>query len=201
VIRLVVGLGNPGPRFSATRHNMGARAVRAWLLAAAPGMRPAKRHHGQWWRVPLPSGDAVSALVPGTYMNESGLAVASARRELRAAPEEILLVYDDMDLPVGRIRLRPAGSSGGHNGVRSVIERLGSDRFPRLRLGVGRPPQGASEEDVVAYVLSPFDPADEVRATQAVARAAEAISLVLQIGVEAAMNRVNGTGPPEPQPA
>jgi PTH1 family peptidyl-tRNA hydrolase len=125
---------------------------------------------------------------PQTYMNLSGQAVGRLHREYQVPPEQILVVYDDLDLPLGRLRLRPEGGSGGHKGMRSIIDALGTQAFPRLRVGIDRPPQGLDPAD---YVLQPFDQAEKTLVEQAVAQAVEAIEYWQAEGILAAMDRFN----------
>lgn len=144
-IKLIVGLGNPGPKFSNTRHNIGATLATQLKTAA-----------GKPWEI----------LIPDTYMNESGLAVARVARKNGLAPEQILVIHDDIDLEPGQWKYKAGGGAGGHNGVRSVIAALGVDTFPRLRIGVGRPfahkPTTPAEEEIVSrYVLEKIPPAEQ----------------------------------------
>ena len=138
-IRLVAGLGNPEPRYASTRHNAGQRAVE--LLASRLGAgRWVARYGGRYAEARGPSGP-VGLLIPTTYMNASGDAVGPAAGSLHAAPAQVLLVHDEVDLPFGAVRGKTGGGAGGHNGLRSVIRGLGTGEFPRIRLGVGRPPR------------------------------------------------------------
>src|SRR5256712_5748894 len=125
---------------------------------------------------------------PQTYGNLSGSAVADLRRRHRVKVDDLVVVVDDLDLPLGRLRLRPGGSHGGHNGLRSIIDALGSDAFPRLRVGIGRPPEGM---DPAQFVLTPFTAEERAAMDPAVERAAEAIETVIREGLQAAMNRFN----------
>lgn len=185
---LVVGLGNPGPEYAATRHNVGfmvldrlGEAVRAkWRRTAGPALEAAAEESGRPLRL----------LKPLTYMNLSGRAVAAAARRLGLAPGEVCVVHDDLDLPLGALRLRPDGSAGGHRGVLSIIEHLGSPDFIRVRVGIGRQPQS----DAVSHVLSPFSAAEWEAVRPAVERAAEAVRTIAREGLEAAMNRFNRRG-------
>ncbi len=133
-------------------------------------------------------GREIILLKPMTYMNHSGRAVALAAREFRLAPAEIVVVYDDMDLPLGKLRLRCKGSAGGHRGVASVIQELGTDCFGRVRLGIGRPAPG---QDAAESVLQPFPPADLDVLKQVLVRAREAVLAIVAAGFEAAMQRFN----------
>lgn len=184
---VVVGLGNPGPLYAQTRHNVGRRCVEA--LAKRLGfpwrrdLSSASLAQGQ-----TPHGRLV-LVRPRTFMNNSGRAVAQAVRYLGIDPRrELLVLCDDMDLPLGKLRLRLKGSSGGHKGLQSVIMALGGEEFPRLRIGIGRPPPGV---DPVEYVLDPFSPDEEGPIAQALERAVAGVLLVLEKGMERAMDWVN----------
>jgi PTH1 family peptidyl-tRNA hydrolase len=183
---LVVGLGNPGPRYAGTRHNLGRVAVER--LAARHGTALDTVKHQSRFGTARLDDSRVCLVVPTTYMNESGRPVAALARFYRVPPERLLLVYDDLDLPLGTLRLRPEGGAGGHNGVSDVIRQLGTSAFPRLRLGIGRPPPGWDGAD---YVLATFRPAERPEADETAERAADAIERVLADGLDAAMNAVN----------
>ncbi len=184
---LIVGLGNPGEEYAAHRHNVGFRVVEA--LARAHGLH-FLRHKVARARLARGQigGRAVILAKPQTFMNLSGQAVGRLSRAYDLSPERILVVYDDLDLPLGRLRLRPAGSSGGHKGVQSVIEALGTQAFPRLRVGIGRPPTGV---DPVEYVLQPFGREQGPILAEAVGLAVAAIECWLAEGIVAAMERFN----------
>lgn len=186
---LVVGLGNPGAEYSGTRHNVGFRVVDR----LAEEHRARLKREGQ---ASLGSGRIAEAAVvlvkPLTFMNLSGRAVAPLARRHSLPPERVLVVYDDMDLPLGRLRVRARGGSGGHNGIRSLSDSLQSQEFPRVRIGVGRP----SESDAVDHVLSGFDRDELPVIDAAIATAVEAVQLIVREGVEAAMNRYNANLPP-----
>jgi len=186
--KLIAGLGNPGARYAATRHNVG------WMLLDAFA-----RKHGvsvdrsgfqgvygemRWG----PGAEKVLLLKPLTYMNLSGRSVAEAARFFRIAPADILVLFDDLDLEVGRLRLRTKGSAGGHNGVKSIIAELGTAEFPRLRIGIGRPAPGWQ---VVDWVLAPFGPEDAAVVAGVLPRAVEAVECFLSDGILTAMNRYN----------
>jgi PTH1 family peptidyl-tRNA hydrolase len=172
VPRLVVGLGNPGPEYEWTPHNLGFHALDA--LAGRLGtifgsVRSLEGYGGPRKARVARAGDAL-LVQPQSWMNLSGDVVVPLARFWSAAPEEVLVVYDDLDLPLGALRIRPHGGAGGHNGMRSILARLGSDRFPRLRVGVGRP-----RTDAARHVLTPLSVDDRPLAERAVARAAEAL--------------------------
>lgn len=179
-VRLVVGLGNPGPRYAHTRHNLGFEVVER--LVRRHRLSLTRRFRGRIARWATEVGEVV-LLMPETFMNESGVSVAEARRALRLAPQEIAVVHDDLDLPLGRVRVRRKGSSGGHNGIRSIIAHLGTESFGRVRLGIGHPADG----DVLAHVLSRFSPAEEGLAQESVNLAADAVEVLVVAGFEAAM--------------
>ncbi len=184
--RVIVGLGNPGPRYARTRHNVGFLVVDA--LARRLGVdRWLNRFEAE---IALAeAGDVRLILVkPLTFMNLSGRAVRQAVAWYRVPLDGLLVVYDDVDLPFGSIRLRLGGSSGGHHGVESIIAALGNDRFARLRIGIGRPSDG---RDVTAYVLGRFRPEEEAALTGIVERAADAALTWSQEGIVRAMNQFN----------
>jgi PTH1 family peptidyl-tRNA hydrolase len=187
-VKVVVGLGNPGARYAATRHNVGFRVVEA--LAASH--RISLRRSGEQAAVGrgMLAGDELWVAQPLDHMNRSGLAVHRLLAEAGADAGSLLVVYDDLDLPLGQLRFKRQGGPGGHNGVRSIIEALGTDRFLRLKVGIGRPPSGC---DPVEYVLEPFSPEETAVIGPAVARAGEAIDVALAEGVEAAMNRFHAS--------
>lgn len=184
-MKLIVGLGNPGSRYRLTRHNLGFMVVDAladrWRIALG-----GKRHEAELGTGEISSVRAMLAK-PQTFMNASGESVTRLRRLHRLDPSDILAIYDDLDLPLGRIRLRAEGSAGGHNGVASLISVLGKG-FPRLRVGIGRPAGGA---DPVGYVLEPFEPQEHATVEDAINRAADGAESWLTQGLEPTMNVVN----------
>jgi peptidyl-tRNA hydrolase, PTH1 family len=182
---LVAGLGNPGPEHARDRHNAG------WMVVD----ELARRHSGSFKSkfggrlAEMRIGDArVALLRPETYMNESGRAIAAASRFFKVPPEDVLVVHDDVDLPVGRLQARLGGGLAGHNGLRSISHALGSPEFQRLRIGVGRPERG-DPRPVADYVLSPFQPEDDVEAI--VARSADAVESLVGEGLTATQQRFN----------
>lgn len=185
-MKLIIGLGNPGRRYRATRHNVGWEAVDR--LARRLGV--AVDTEEGWALVGTGTVGRTRVLLakPLTYVNVSGTAVQDLRRRHRAKPPDVFLVVDDLDLPLGRLRLRPGGSHGGHNGLRSVVEALGSEAFPRMRIGIGRPPAGI---DPAEFVLTPFSAEERQIMDAALDRAAEAIETALREGLPEAMNRFN----------
>lgn len=192
-MKLIVGIGNPGPRFDDTRHNIGFRLLEA--LAAKHGISiDEPRFEGCFGRGEV-AGVEVGLLEPETFVNRSGLAVRAA---LAAFPEldferDLVLIYDDLDLAFGQIRLRGAGSAGGHRGVVDVIETLQSAAFARLRFGIGRPPEAMPVRE---YVLQKFSPAEEENLGTQITLAIQALETLLADGVETAMSRFNREFPP-----
>lgn len=187
-IKLIVGLGNPGSEYAGTRHNAGW-LVLARLLRQLPGTP--ERLSGcrselvrSRWR-----GRPLWLQWPQTYMNLSGEAVLGLVRREKIETPEILVISDDLDLPLGRLRIRANGSDGGHNGLKSIIGHLGSADFPRLRVGIGR---AAGKSGVVDHVLTGFDPEETELAEKSLDFAAEAAKLILARGVKFAMNACNG---------
>lgn len=184
--KLIVGLGNPGREYARNRHNVGYQIVS--LLAKAHGLRFDKRRGKARLALGSIGEQAVILARPRTFMNESGKAVARLVTFYQIEPADLLVILDDLDLPIGRIRLRPAGGSGGHKGLASIIERLGRSDFPRLRVGIGRPP---GKMDPADYVLEDFSEEQEEVMVEVRERAAAAVECWLKEGIEAAMNRFN----------
>lgn len=184
---LVVGLGNPGARFESTRHNMGFLALER--LAEREGLRFNKLRFKAWtaeWKV---GDEKVLVMKPQTYMNLSGESVGAAARFYKIPPEHILVVSDDVSLPVGKLRLRAAGSAGGHNGLKNIIQHLGSDRFPRIKVGVGMPKN--AEYDMADWVIGMPMGDEQKILLDTLDRAAQAIPAVITLGMDKAMNRFN----------
>jgi len=185
-VALVVGLGNPGREYAQTRHNVGFQIVTR--LAETHGLN-FSRMQNEALVATGRIGDARVVLAkPQTWMNESGKAIGPLARFYKVEPARLLVVYDDLDIPAGTLRLRSEGGSGGHKGMRSVIEQRGGQDFPRLRVGVGRPP---GRMDAADYVLQPFTRDEEILMDGARDRAVEAIECFLAEGIVAAMNRFN----------
>jgi PTH1 family peptidyl-tRNA hydrolase len=182
---LVVGLGNPGRRYARTRHNVGFRVADEFC----------RRNRIRMWRgrfdskygVGTVSGERCAVIKPKTYMNRSGYAVAAAAEKLSIIPDRIIVLSDDIDLPVGRIRVRRSGSSGGHKGLESIINELATESFRRIRIGVGEP----GDRDAAEFVLSAFKAEEEEIVTGAVTDAARAVEVVIAVGVDRAMAEFN----------
>jgi PTH1 family peptidyl-tRNA hydrolase len=190
-IKLVIGLGNPGQKYEQTRHNIGFLVMDR--LARIYGAQMANHLK---WRAHLAKVPGSNAMImkPQTFMNESGQSVGAALRFYKWQPEQVLVVYDDVSLPFGSLRFRMAGSAGGHNGIRSMISHLGSDQFPRLKLGIGNAGQeektkaGAS---LTGHVLGNFSVDEQNQLENTLATAAEAVQFALSEGVESAANSFN----------
>jgi len=183
--KLIVGLGNPGREHGRNRHNVGFQCVDR--LAKAHGLDFTQRQARARLAIGSIAGTPVVLAKPQTYMNLSGQAVSGLLRWYKLPLSDLLVIYDDLDLPLGTIRLRPSGSAAGHKGMRSIIEHLQTDEFPRLRLGIGRPVDG----DEVAYVLANFTPTELTVLADVFARALTAIECLLTDGLVAAMNKFN----------
>ncbi|MBO0778111.1 MAG: aminoacyl-tRNA hydrolase [Ktedonobacteraceae bacterium] len=185
-MKLVVGLGNPGAQYERTRHNVGFRCVDK--LAAQQGWKWERRG-----RAMLASGtigqEKVLLVKPITYMNNSGEAVREVVSYYKIPPEDVLVIYDELDLPVGRVRLRANGSAAGHNGMSSVIRHLHTNQFPRLRVGIGRPAN--QRIDTINYVLGIPSTDERIQLESGEDRAIEAIPMLIQQGIDATMNTIN----------
>jgi PTH1 family peptidyl-tRNA hydrolase len=185
-MKLVVGLGNPGRRYEATRHNLGY-AVLAELARRLPAGLPKEKFHAELADGGF-AGEKVLLLSPLTYMNRSGTSVRAARDFFGLPDEDLLVVCDDLNLPLARLRVRAAGSSGGHKGLEDIIDKLQSEAFPRLRIGIGSPPDGWDAAD---FVLAKFAGDEVPEIERAVSRAADAAMDWVREGVEFCMNRYN----------
>ena len=184
---LVVFLGNPGLKYEGTRHNAGFMTADA--LARAKGVSINRSRFKALTATVDIGGESVMLMKPQTYMNLSGEAVIQAVRFYKIKPENVIVVSDEMSLPIGKLRIRTKGSAGGHNGLKNIIAHLGTDAFPRIRLGVGAPPH--PEYDVADWVLSAFRGRDAEDMAEAAKRAAEAVECYVLHGPERAMNRFN----------
>jgi PTH1 family peptidyl-tRNA hydrolase len=184
---LVVFLGNPGLKYEGTRHNAGFMTADA--LAASKGVSINRSRFKALTATVDIGGQSVMLMKPQTFMNLSGEAVIQAVRFYKLKPENVIVVSDEMSLPIGKLRIRTKGSAGGHNGLKNIIAHLGTDAFPRIRLGVGAPPH--PDYDVADWVLSAFRGRDAEEMAEAAKRAAEAIECFVIHGPERAMNRFN----------
>lgn len=183
---LVLGLGNPGERYAHTRHNVGYRCVDTLIDAhRAPQLRPRRGLEVSW----TPLMPEVLALRSGTYMNHSGQGVAPLARELGVAPERIIVIHDELDLPAGTVRLKLGGNENGHNGLKSLSQELGTRDYLRVRIGIARPPAGTAVAD---YVLEPLiDPEQGAALAAGVSTAADAVDLILGRGLGQAQNIIH----------
>ena len=192
-MKAIVGLGNPGAKYRGTRHNIGFAVVdelaRRWAVTfeAAPADALIAK-----WR-PIDAGPVLLAK-PLTFMNASGEAIGALGRYFKIDIGDLLIVVDEVQLPLGKIRARARGSAGGHNGLKSIIAHLGDD-FSRLRVGVGRGPEGPDRRDLVDHVLMRFDPDEHADVERMIARAADAAATFITSGIEAVMNGFNGGDP------
>lgn len=195
-LQLLVGLGNPGSRYAETRHNVGFMVLERMAARSGVPFRSQPKLHGLL--AELGTGPArLRLLMPQTFMNESGRAIRAALDWYRLVPGQLLVVVDDMDLPFGRLRLRAAGSAGGHNGLRSTIQHLGTQEFARLRIGIGAPALEAQErrERTVGHVLGRFSPAERPALEAVLDEVAAGIDLIRRQGIERAGNRLNAFRP------
>lgn len=194
--QLIVGLGNPEPKYDQTRHNIGFAAIdalsRNWHIPVTEN----RKFQGQFGEGLALGSKKIRILKPLTYMNRSGESIQAVTSWYKLLPESVLVIYDDMDLPLGKIRLRLSGSAGGHNGMKSTISHLNSQNFPRLRIGIGKPknlPNNSNNDDgsTVSHVLGKFSPQEAKLIHPILAFVVECVELTLKQGVEKAMNRCN----------
>lgn len=175
-ITLIIGLGNPGPEYAETRHNAGAQLVQELSREFAAPLKAEKKLFGSITQINW-GGDNVRLFVPSTYMNESGKAVLAVLGFYKITPSHVLIVHDDIDLPVGTVRLKQDGGHGGNNGLRDIINRLGTNKFPRLRIGIGHP---GHKDQVTSYVLKKPGSADKNLIENAINDAIPVIPQLLQ---------------------
>ncbi|PIG94844.1 aminoacyl-tRNA hydrolase [Gloeocapsopsis sp. IPPAS B-1203] len=191
VPQLIVGLGNPEPKYEQTRHNIGFAAVDALARSWNIPLSENRKFQGEFGEGISPNREKIRLLKPLTYMNLSGQAIRAVTDWYKLPPESILVIYDDMDLPVGKMRLRLSGSAGGHNGMKSAIAHLGTQNFSRLRIGIGKPEQAANNGKTISHVLGRFSPTENQVVTKLLPLVVECVELCLKQGVEKAMNRYN----------
>jgi len=185
-VKIVVGLGNPGIRYHGTRHNIGFLVIDS--LAQRLNIALDRHQCDALTGLAKQNDEPLLLAKPQTFMNHSGAAVAGLLQQYGVVPNDLVVIYDDLDLPLGRIRVRPNGSAGGHRGVSSIIEHLASTGFCRLRIGIGRPPVGVT---VIDHVLAPFAETEAGEVSKVVERAREALECLIHQGVEAAMGVYN----------
>lgn len=184
---IIAGLGNPGSRYENTRHNVGFDTVD--YLSAKYGIKVSKLKHKALQGEGSIEGKRVILVKPQTFMNLSGESIREIIEWYKTPVNNLIIVYDDIDLPVGRIRVRPKGSSGSHNGMKSVIYQIQDDSFPRVRIGIDKQPEGW---DLADYVLSKFNSDERKLINDSIVNAAEAVTAIVKSGVEAAMSKYNG---------
>ena len=188
---LIVGLGNPGPEYAKTRHNVGFRCLD--LLAETLGVRVDKaKFQGLYGQTDY-HGNRLYLLKPLTYMNLSGRSVLQLSAFFQVPPQRIIVLFDDISLEPGRLRVRPNGSAGGHNGIKSIIAELGSQEFPRVKIGVGAKPH--PDFDLAAWVLSTFSAQEEKALSVSLENGAQAALTIIDQGTAAAANNFNGSHP------
>ena len=185
---LIVGLGNPEPKYDRTRHNIGFDAVDTLAKAWQMSWKENKRFQGLFCEGVSPYGNKIRLLKPLTYMNRSGQAVRAVTDWYKIPSHSVLVVYDDMDLPVGRLRIRLSGSAGGHNGMKSIISHLGSQKFPRLRIGIGKSDR---KKQTISHVLGKFSKEETVVIEEVLYLSVKAVECSLKEGIEKAMSLYN----------
>jgi len=186
-LRLIAGLGNPGSQYANTRHNIGF--MTADRIAENHGILINRSKFKTIYGKGRIGGKTILLAKPMAYMNQSGPPLKSLSEYFKVIPEQILVIHDDIDIELGKIKIKSKGGHGGHNGVRSIIEAFGTNYFPRIRIGIGRPNR---EKEVIDHVLGRIRPDEVLIYKQAVERAAEAAALIAESGVICAMNRFNG---------
>ena len=187
--QLIVGLGNPEPKYDNTRHNIGFAVIDELAKVWQMPLKENKRFQGLFSEGVAAGGKKVRLLKPLTYMNRSGQSVRAVADWYKLEPSSVLVIYDDMDLPVGRLRMRLSGSAGGHNGMKSIIAHLGVKEFPRLRIGIGK---SDGEKGTISHVLGKFAPQEMKTIEEILYISVKAIELGLKEGMEQSMNRYNG---------
>ncbi|MEM1310777.1 MAG: aminoacyl-tRNA hydrolase [Cyanobacteria bacterium P01_D01_bin.71] len=192
-VRLIVGLGNPGGKYARTRHNVGFDVVEALAQRWQISLSSHRKFQGEFGEGMAIAGHKIALLKPTTYMNRSGQSVRAVVDWYKISAESVLVIYDDMALPLGKLRVRPSGSAGGHNGMKSIIAHLGTQEFPRLRIGIGSI-QRAGDRDraVVAHVLGKFASDEAPIVNQALDWAIDATETLIKEGTEATMSAFNG---------
>ena len=195
-LRLVVGLGNPGTKYEGTRHNIGFMALEQMASREGFSFRQQSKLHGLAAEHGI-GESRLRLLMPQTYMNDSGRSIRAALDWFGFTPEHLLVLVDDMDIPLGRLRLRAQGSAGGHNGLRSTIQHLGTQAFPRLRIGIGAPADNPAERRVrtVSHVLGSFSRAEQPEVDAVLDGVLEAIQRIQRQGLDRAGNWINGFRP------
>ncbi|NJK40287.1 MAG: aminoacyl-tRNA hydrolase [Acaryochloridaceae cyanobacterium SU_2_1] len=203
--QLIVGLGNPGAQYERTRHNIGFALIDRLALAWQIKLTTERRFQGDYGEGFSPQGQKIRLLKPTTYMNQSGQSLRGVVDWFKLSPESVLVVFDELALPMGKLRLRLRGSAGGHNGMRSIIAHLGTAEVPRLRIGIGSLPNPGTETELsssdipptsisgnrVSFVLGRFTPSESQLLPKVLGLSVDALEMALKQGVEQAMNRYN----------
>jgi len=184
---ILAGLGNPGQKYENTRHNMGFLTVD--LLAERQGVKLNKVKFKSAYNILNLAGQKVLVMKPQTYMNLSGEAVREAAQFYKIPPERVIVIYDDVSLPVGKLRVRPSGSAGGHNGIKNIIAHLGTDQFPRVKIGTGAPTD--PDHDMIAWVIGVPSQSERKVLLDAFSRAIDAAVCIMEEGTDKAMNKFN----------
>ena len=185
-MKLVVGLGNPGKQYEKTKHNIGFMGIAA-IAASVPPPPWSAEQRAEVCSIPV-DGEKVLLVKPQTFMNLSGESVGPLMRYYKIDPSDVYCIYDDMDLPIGKLRIRPNGSSGGHNGIKSLISHIGTENFPRFRVGIGRPlPQWT----VIDHVLAPFSEESQEKVQKGIKDTVKAVLGTLEVGIDKGMNQFN----------
>ncbi len=190
--QLIVGLGNPEPKYDQTRHNIGFAAVDALSRAWKINVSENRKFQGEYGEGVAGKNSKIRLLKPLTYMNLSGQSIQAVTSWYKLPPESVLIIYDDMDLPLGKTRLRLSGSAGGHNGMKSAIAHLGTDNFPRLRIGIGKPKNQVGEDkETISHVLGKFSASENKLMSDVLEFVVECVELSIKQGVSKAMNSCN----------
>jgi len=188
--QLIVGLGNPGTKYDQTRHNIGFVAIDSLARTWQINLSEHRKFQGIFGEGQAASGK-MRLLKPTTYMNLSGQSIRAVMDWYKLPAEAVLVVYDDMDLPLGKIRLRQSGSAGGHNGMKSAIAHLGSQNFPRLRIGIGAPKEGEPDKQVISHVLGRFSSSEDRLLPEVLNLIRDAVEMSLKQGIPKAMSLYN----------
>ena len=196
-MKIIAGLGNPGAEYAQTKHNVGFMLVDA--LAEQLGVSSWKDAFSSLVGEARIGGEKIFLVKPQTYMNDSGKALRPMLSYYKIDASDLIVIHDDMDIPAGTVRIRSKGGSGGHNGIKSIISHIGTESFPRVRIGIGRPPAGST---VINHVLAPFSPEDAALVRDAISYLLPAVECIVTDGIDMAMNRYNPQKkkktPPEP---
>lgn len=195
--QVIVGLGNPGAKYDRTRHNIGFEVVDLLAKWWQISLSEQKKYQGLFGEGLGVNNAKVRLLKPQTYMNNSGQSIRAVLNWYKLPPESVLIIYDDMDLPVGKLRMRLSGSAGGHNGMKSAIAHLGTQNFPRLRLGIGSAKNADIDKDTISHVLGKFAPSEAAIVADVIKLSAEMVEYSLKQGVEKAMSLYNNRTIPE----